>query len=143
MDPLTVGSTIYGAISATARIGLTISAYVTTAKNAPSEINNIRCEVDSIRVILQQLETLLSRVETISQSRTSLILVEQVVVTLSAVVTTLSDLNVFVEQLGPNNSMKILDRTRWISRRNTAAEYTIKLQAQKSSLTLMLTILTW
>ncbi|CAM6002916.1 unnamed protein product [Sphagnum balticum] len=65
MDPLTVGTTVADILSGTTRITMSISDYITTTKNAPKEISELRIEVARIRVVLQQLQALLLRVETI------------------------------------------------------------------------------
>lgn len=64
-------------------------------------------------------------------------------ITLSAVVTTLSELDAFVKTLAQDDKMMVLDRARWSAQKKKATESLTKLQAQKTSLTLMLTILTW
>jgi hypothetical protein len=68
--------------------------------------------VDGIRTILSQLQLMLIGKSQVGQNRTSLILVEQIVITLLACVTTFSDLNVFVETLGADANMRLLDRLR-------------------------------
>jgi hypothetical protein len=65
------------------------------------------------------------------------------VFTLSAIMTTLPKLLAFVQKLGDNDKMRALDRAMCVMRKKTAVETAMKLQAQKISLTLILTILTW
>jgi hypothetical protein len=72
-----------------------------------------------------------------------LILVEQIVITLSACVTTFSGLDVFVETLGTDANMGLLDRLRWATKTSTIQEHMQKLELHKGTLTLMMTILTW
>jgi hypothetical protein len=143
MEFLTIGTTIAGILSTTARISSTTYQYIATAKNAPQEIRSIATEVDGVHSVLQLLQALLLKFERVSRERTCLISVDQVVLTLSAIVTTLSELHVFVRKLGDNDAMSALDRAMWVVRKKTAAEIATKLQGQKISLTLMLTILTW
>jgi hypothetical protein len=76
-------------------------------------------------------------------TRTSLILVEQVVATLSATVTTFSELDVFVETLDSDERMGLMDRLRLLTKEQDLKELLQKLQLHKSSMSLMLTILTW
>jgi len=69
--------------------------------------------------------------------------VDQVVVTLSACVATMSDLDVFVETLESDISMGLMDRLRWTTKAQSLVEVIAKLQMHKSSILMMLTILTW
>jgi hypothetical protein len=103
----------------------------------------MKSSVDGIRTVLSQLQLMLIGKSQVGRNRTSLILVEQIVITLSACVTTFSDLDVFVETLGTDANMGLLDRLRWATKASTIQEHMQKLEVHKSTLTLMMTILTW
>jgi hypothetical protein len=61
---------------------------------------------------------------------------------LSACVTIFSELDIFVESLNSDNKLGLMDRIRWATKATIIQEYLKKLEMYKSSLTLMMTILT-
>jgi hypothetical protein len=70
-------------------------------------------------------------------------MLEQVVATLASCVMTFSDLDIFAEGLQSEVSMGILDRLRWVAKEGDLNSTLARLQSHKSSLNLMLMILTW
>ncbi len=143
MDPLSVCMSIVGLLQAAAKISSTLGPLVSKAKNAPKEIKEIELTVDNIRSVLSQLQLMLLGRAMVKPERTSLILVDQIVITLSACVSTFSDLDLFVETLSSDDFAGLMDRVRWASKASTIQEHMRKLEMHKSSLTLMMTILTW
>jgi hypothetical protein len=142
MDPLSVAMSILGLLQAAKNISETLQPLIKKAANAPKEIKDMKSSVDTIRTVLSQLQMILVGKSQVNRNRTALILVEQIVVTLSACVTTFSDLDVFVETLGTDEKMGLLNRMRWLTKTSTIKEHMQKLEVHKSTLTLM-TILTW
>lgn len=142
-DPLSVAAGIVGLITAAAQISQILSNVISKARHAPEECRQVRGEIDDIRNVLGQLQLFVTGANRASRTRTSLIMVDQVVATLAACVTTFSDLDVFAESLQSENDLGILDRLRWISKDKDLKSIRGRLQTHKSSLTLMLTILTW
>jgi hypothetical protein len=143
MDPLSVTMAIVGLLTASQQISSAIGNLVSKSKSAPKEIQDVRSTVDTIRSVLIQLQMLLLGRAQVDRQRTSLILVEQIVITLSACVATFSELDVFVGTLDSDAMLGLMDRIRWATKMSTIKEHLQKLEMHKSSLTLMLTILTW
>jgi hypothetical protein len=143
MDPLSVTMATVGLLKAADQISSTLQSLIKRAANAPKEIKEMKSSVDGIKTVLSQLQLMLMGKSQVDRNRTSLILVEQIVITLSACVTTFSDLDVFVETLGTDATMGLLDRLRWATKTSTIQEHMQKLEMHKSTLTLMMTILTW
>jgi hypothetical protein len=143
MDPLSVAMSIVGLLKAADQIASTLQPIIKKTINAPKEIKEMRSSVNTIRTVLSQLQLMLLGQSQVNRHRTSLIMVEQIVITLSACVTTFSDLDVFVETLANDAKMGLLDRVRWATKTSTIQEYMNKLEVHKSTLTLMMTILTW
>ena len=111
--------------------------------SAPEEIKEMKTSVDAFRTVLSQLQSMLLGKSRVGRNRTSLILVEQIVIMLSACVTTFSDLDVFLESLGTDAKIGLLNRIRWATKTSTIQEHMQMLEVHKSTLTLMMTILTW
>ena len=143
MDPLSVVASIAGILGAAAQISTSISTLIEKSRKAPKDIRRVKDEVDTIRSVLHQLQALLLGSAKTNRARTSLILVDQVVVTLSACVSTFSELDVTVGTLVSDERLGLMDRLRWSTRASAIDECLKNLQTQKSSLTLILTILTW
>jgi len=142
MDPLSVSMAIVGLLSASWKISEVLSPLISKGKNAPDELREIKTTVDTIRSVLSQLQLMLLGRMKVTRERTSLILVDQIVVTLSACVSTFSDLDVFVETLGSDEKLGLMNRMRWATKAPTIQEHLKKLEAHKASMTLMVTILT-
>lgn len=134
---------IVGLLTAAQQISSAVGDLVSKSKSAPKDMQRVKSTCDTIRAVLLQLQMLLLGRARVDRDRTSLILVDQVVITLSACVTTFSELDVFVGTLHSDSELGLMDRIRWATKTKTIQEHLQKLEMHKSSLTLMMTILTW
>lgn len=141
-DPLSTAASVVGLLTAAAQISKILANVIDKARHAPEECARIKSEVDDIRNVLVTLQLYIVGTRRAARSRTSLIMVEQVVATLAACVTTFSELDTFATALQNDADMKILDRLRWASKDKDIKAVLVRLESHKSSLTLMLTILT-
>ncbi|KAF5010818.1 hypothetical protein FDECE_3027 [Fusarium decemcellulare] len=141
-DPLSTAASVVGLLTAAAQISKILANVIDKARHAPDECSRIKSEVDDIQNVLTTLQLYIVGTRRAARSRTSLIMVEQVVATLAACVTTFSELDTFVMALQNDADMKILDRLRWASKDKEIKAVLVRLESHKSSLTLMLTILT-
>ncbi|KAH7268879.1 Rho GTPase activation protein [Fusarium solani] len=141
-DPLSTAASVVGLLTAAAQISKILANVIDKARHAPKECSRIKSEVDDIRNVLVTLQLYIVGTRRAARSRTSLIMVEQVVATLAACVTTFSELDAFATALQNDADMKILDRLRWASKDKDIKAVLVRLESHKSSLTLMLTILT-
>ncbi|KAH7201365.1 hypothetical protein DER44DRAFT_900043 [Fusarium oxysporum] len=141
-DPLSIAASVVGLLTAAAQVSKIIANVIQKARHAPEECGRIKAEVDDIRNVLVTLQLFIigPQPRQDSRSRTSLIMVEQVVATLAACVTTFSELDTFATAL--ENETSFLDRMRWASKDKELHAILVRLESHKSSLTLMLTILT-
>ncbi|KAI8665695.1 Rho-GAP domain-containing protein [Fusarium sp. Ph1] len=141
-DPLSTAASVVGLLTAAAQISKILANVIDKARHAPKECARIKSEVDDIRNVLVTLQLYIVGTRRAARSRTSLIMVEQVVATLAACVTTFSELNTFATALENDADMKILDRLRWANKDKDIKAVLVRLESHKSSLTLMLAILT-
>ncbi|KAL5597162.1 hypothetical protein FOBRF1_010955 [Fusarium oxysporum] len=141
-DPLSIAASVVGLLTAAAQVSKIIANVIQKARHAPEECGRIKTEVDDIRNVLVTLQLFIigPQPRQDSRSRTSLIMVEQVVATLAACVATFSELDTFATAL--ENETSFLDRMRWASKDKEIHAILVRLESHKSSLTLMLTILT-
>ncbi|TLD26935.1 hypothetical protein PspLS_05195 [Pyricularia sp. CBS 133598] len=141
-DPLSVAASVVGLITAAAQVSQVLTEVISKARSAPDECHKARNNVNDISGILGQLQLFLNGVSRAPRSRTSLIMVDHVVVTLAACVTTFSELDALAASLQSDVEMSMLDRLRWVSKEKQINNVLVRLESHKSSLTLMLTILT-
>ncbi|KAI1353081.1 Rho GTPase activation protein [Xylaria sp. FL0043] len=141
-DPLSVAASVLGIVSAAAKISTVLAGIVKKAHDAPNECRKLQLEVDDIGSVLGQLQQFLLSRRRAPRSRTSLILVDQVIATLAACVTTFSELDTFTEALQSESDLNLLDRLRWVSKESELKTILMRIESHKSSLNLMLMILT-
>lgn len=142
-DPLSVAAGVVGLITAAAQVSLILNDIINRTKNAPNECKRLRNDVDEVHNILGQLSRYVIGTKQAARSRKALIMVDQVATTLAACITTFDELKLLVESLKSDSAMGILDRFRWIAKSEDLKQMLARIEAHKSSLTLMLGILTW
>jgi len=143
MDPLSVAASIAGLLSAAKEVSSIIRRIASSRKTGIREINEILITVQILRSVLLHLQLLLCSPSVISAAGSSLIMVEEVVVTLSGCVMTFSDLDGCIRDLDTEDRLGFLDSARWATRTPELKKYLDKLESHKSSLGLILNILTW
>ena len=141
-DSLSIAASIVGLLTAALQVSQVLNDTIKKARHAPDDCKRLKGEVDEIRNMLGQLQLFILRVNHASRSRTSLLMVDQVVAILSSCVLTFSDLQVFAEGLQSEAAMGILERVRWMSKETELKAMLSRLDKHKSSLSLMLIILT-
>ena len=141
MDPLSVSASIVGILSAATKVSSVLYNFVQNAKGAPKLAQTVLAEVNGLSTALGHLQTHILGLATSSKSRASFILVEQVIVTLADCVTTFSELEAVLGTARVESELCVLDRVKWASKESKIADIQRRLQSNKSSLTLMLTIL--
>lgn len=143
MEPLSVTASIVGILYAAAQVAPVLSSFVRNPKGAPKLAQAVLDEVNGLSAVLSQLQTFLLGTASSSRSRASLILVEQVLVTLAECVITFSELEDVLEIARIETDFKLFDRVKWAMKESKVSDIQVRLQSNKTSLTLMLTILQW
>ena len=143
MDPLSVTAAIVGILCAAAKVAPVLSSFVRNTRGASKLAQAVLDEVNGLSVVLSQLQTYLLGTASSSRSRASLILVEQVLVTLAECVATFSELEDVLEIARIETDLKIIDRVKWAMKESIVSDIQVRLQSNKTSITLMLTILQW
>lgn len=145
MDPLSVAASIAGILSAAAQIGKALGPYASAAKETPQITAHVQSEVLAASIILSSLQHLTQNLASVPARNASYIGVEQVVAVLTDGVLLFSELETAVQKLPPHDpgSLKLPLRARlqWARKEGTFSTLLIRLQAFKSSITLILTIL--
>ena len=143
MDPLSVASSIVGLIVAAVQVCDLLKRFSDSAKEAPQSAVVVIGELTGINLCLNQLQGYLLGKQQSSKSRRSLVMIEQLIVVLTECVSVFSELEQTLEMLKTDHPMKLIDRVKWAKKEPAIARLLQRLQMSKSSLTLMLTTLTW
>lgn len=144
MDPLSISVSIVGLCVAAVQVSHLLRNFVDSTKQAPSTARQVLTETTGIYVCLNQLDSFLSGKQKAARSRRSLIMVEQVIIILTDCVSIFSELEQILETLKADSSpVRPIDRVKWSLKEKTVSKLLTRLQGSKTSLNLMLTILTW
>ncbi|KAF8544569.1 hypothetical protein BDD12DRAFT_872810 [Trichophaea hybrida] len=142
MDPLSLASGISGLIKAADKIASSLSGFTANMIDAPNLARNVVSETQSLSLTLLQLQPLLSPHHSCSneeKTRRSMVFVDQLVLTVAACIRSLAELE---KELDGVVGVGMLDRLKWTVRETGIRQILEVLQMHKSSLTLVLTILT-
>lgn len=142
MDPLSVAASVTGLIKA----GALITSLVQRLLDAPSIAQSVEAEINHFVVVLSQLQPFLSgAINSIArQSRASLIDVQQIQIILTGSVLTVSELQAAVSAICQGSAkIGLRDRVKWLLAESTITQLIQRVRDHKSSLTLILTLLTW
>ena len=143
MDPLSISASIVGLCTAAIQVSHLLRNFVDNAGQAPRTARHTLMETVGIYACLNQLDAFLSGKQEAARSRRSLIMIEQVIITLTDCVSIFSELERVLETLRSDSPMRAIDRVKWSLKERTLEKLLARLQGSKTSLNLMLTILTW
>ncbi|KAL9133652.1 MAG: hypothetical protein Q9175_005164 [Cornicularia normoerica] len=142
MDPLSISASIIGITTAAVQISRLLKTFIDGANGASTSARGVLMEVTGIYVCLHQLQGFLIGNEETAKSRRSLIMIEQVIVVFTDCVSVFSELEQTLESLKTSEHMCFIDRVKWASKESAISKLLSRLQASKTSLNFMLTILT-
>ncbi|MCJ1405831.1 hypothetical protein MMC11_009061 [Xylographa trunciseda] len=140
-DPLSITMAVGGLIKASYTVAAYLTKITKEVANAPHQAAVALREVEEVSVILSQLQAFILRFEEADRSRTVLVQVDQVVVVLSGCVATFSELEAVLDSV-PTTDMKLFDRINWYRKETDISILIDRLQIHKTSLSLLLIILT-
>ena len=143
MDPLSISASFIGLCIAAVQVSALLKKFIDASDNAPASARHVLMEITAIYASLHQLEAFLSGRQEAARSRKSLVMVEQIIIIFTDCVSIFSELEQTLETLKMGGSMRVIDRMKWAMKETTISKLLTRLQASKSSLHFMLTILTW
>lgn len=143
MDPLSIAASIFGLCVAAVQVNSLLRSFIDTSKSAPTSARHVLTEVAGIYACLNQVEAFLSGRQQSSSSRKSLVMIEQVIIVFTDCVCLFSELEQTLEAVKTDGHMRAIDRVKWASKEKTILRLLARLRASKTSLTMMLGILTW
>jgi hypothetical protein len=143
MDPLSVAASVTGLLGVGVRISSSLFSLITACRDAPNLAQSLMWEVTDISAILGHLQSYILGRTRIATSRASMIMVEHLLTTLTGCVATYSDLQRVLEDLNLKPEMNVFDKIKWARSESLIHTIVRRLQHQKSSMSLMLTIIQW
>lgn len=143
MDPLSISASIVGITTAAVQVSHLLREFIHHAGGAPASARGVLREVTGVHLCLQQLQDYLLGKQEVAQSRKSMVLIEQVVIIFTDCVSAFSQLEQIMEGLRTGENMRKIDKVKWAMKEAAVSKIQHRLQASKTSLTLMLSILTW
>ena len=140
---MSVAGGLAGLVVTTAQVSRALTDLIQVSRHAPRECSKIRDQCDDVHRILGQLQQFLLGRTQAPRQRTSLLMLDQVMATLSGCVTTFLETQKYTQGLTAEAEMGLLDRVRWAAREQKLKKILGELEIRKSSLSLMVAILTW
>lgn len=145
MDPLSVASSIAGLVSAAGMVNKALGPYIAAVRDTPKIAIQVYSETQSATIILSALQNLTTNLATINRQRAALIQLDQVVAVLTDGVLIFSDLEACVGDLPPAEPsitpLALRYRLGWARKESALSTLLGRLEAFKSSMSLMLIIL--
>ncbi|KAN0106677.1 hypothetical protein V8E51_009553 [Hyaloscypha variabilis] len=142
MDPLSVSASVAGLLTAAQQISSLVGNVHSSRRNGSKEINDIEDSLKTLRSVLLQLQVLLLGQVTVDRKRASMILVDEIIATLAACVMTFSDIHGCLKSIESDEQLDFLDSIRWARKKEEMSGFLRSLEAHKSSLSLIINILT-
>lgn len=142
MEPLSIAASVVGILSVTATLATGLTELIAKAKDVPESIRSLVTELSNVRACLAQLQPFLQDSERRLTSRSAMISLEQVLTINTSYVLTLSELEKFVDSFKRHRALSRLDKLRLIKNESRINRILLRLQASKSSLNLILVVLT-
>jgi hypothetical protein len=141
-EPLTIAVAVVGLLRATYSTSTLLAAFVKGVQKAPKTLHDALNETRAITSILQQLQCYLDGAAVAPRTRSCLITLEEIVATLTDCVGTISELETILRGLQPEG-MTAFDRLRWRWHNDAVVKIVQRIERHKTSLSIMLSIMTW
>lgn len=145
MEPLTIPTSIFGLLKATAQVAQYLAPYVAASKDTPKIVSQVHSEVVQFRTILLALEGLTKNLDSIPVRRAALIDVDQLIAVFTDGVLLFSELEASLPSLPPTKSdsprIPLQARLQWASKESVFVALLARLQSFKASISSILIIL--
>ena len=129
--------------SVTAKLISVSTDLIKRGKHVPDSVHSIASELSDLRGCLSQLRPYLHGIEQASITRRSMISLDQVVTINTSCVLTLSELEEMFDSFSLHRLLSRFDKLRWVKNESRINRLLLRIRASKSSLNLILVILTW
>ncbi len=137
-DPLSIAASVAGLLATAGKICLVLSQFIGAATDAPQSAQAALNAVEEVRSALDMVKGLIDTITNLPSARRMLVRLDHIAITFSHCVLTLSELESLV-------CFKdgMMHRLRWAWGEKKVMRLLPRLESQKSSLSLMVTVLLW
>ncbi|KAM0418931.1 hypothetical protein ACHAPT_012089 [Fusarium lateritium] len=135
-DPLSIAASVVGLLGAAGKICTALSSFVGSAIDAPAAARTTLATVEELRLSLEMVKHLVDTISSLPAMRRQLVRLDHIAITFSNCIITLSELESLV-------CFKdgIMHRLKWAWSEKKVLILLPRLESQKSSLSLMVTVL--
>jgi len=137
-DPLSIAASIIGIIGASAKLASIIGGLI----DAPVHITDLAVEIKNTQLVFKALQRFLDRSRHLPPQRAALVQLQDIVVILTETVLVFTELESIVTSLAARQRTP-WRRIGWARQRSGAVRLVNQLQRHKSSLMLVLQIISW
>ncbi|KAK3318869.1 ras family-domain-containing protein [Apodospora peruviana] len=135
-DPLSITTAVVGLVATAGKICLALSTFVSSAIDAPQSARDTLAAVEEVRLALDLVKGLVDTVTNLPSNRRMLVRLNHIAITFSNCVLTLSELESLICYKDG-----IMHRMRWAWGEKKILRLLPRLDSQKASLSLMVTVL--
>ena len=138
-DPLSVSASVVGLIAG----GAKLVSLIALISDPPQVLAEIKSELISLKVVINSLKTFVERTRSISAARVGLVPLQDVILIFTQIVLVHSELEDFIQSRSSNS--ELTQRLREAFGRDTRAADRLlnQLQRHKTSLSLVLSVISW
>ena len=141
-DPLSIAASVAGLAAVAGKVVKILYNFVSDLDDAPHLARSALDTVNETRLALEAIGHLIETIESVSAWRKTLIRLDHVGLTLSNCIMTLSELEALVS-MDDDDDAGILQRIQWVRVEGKVERLLPRLESQKTSLSLMVTVLQW
>lgn len=142
-DPLSIASSIVGLVATAAKISKTLSDLCASVNDAPQSARAVLATTETTRLSLNSIKQLFDTISSLPPERRELIHLEHIAATCSQCVLTLSELEQLICEQVLKNGASLFTRIRWTWNEKKVLALLPRLEAQKTCLALMISVLQW
>jgi hypothetical protein len=137
-DPLSIAASVAGLLATAGKVCSALSHFIGAAVDAPKSAQSALNAVEEVRLALDMVKGLIDTISSLPSARRVLVGLDHIAITFSHCVLTLSKLESLV-------CFKdgMMHRLRWAWGEKRVLALLPKLESQKISLSLMVTVLVW
>jgi hypothetical protein len=140
-DPLSIAASVVGLLAAAGKIGSVLSGFVSSVADAPQSARDALAAATELRFVLESVKGLLDVMSALPSNRKMLVRLDHIAVTFSNCVLTVSELESLV--CPKDGKDGVLHRFKWTRIEKKVLRLLQRLEAQKTSMSLMVSVLIW
>ena len=137
-DPLSIAASVVGLLAAAGKICSVLSGFVSSVIDAPQSARDALAAASELRLVLEMVQGLLDVMSGLPSNRKMLVRLDHIAVTFANCVLTLSELESLL-------CLKddLLHRLKWVRTEKKVLRLLPRLESQKASMSLMVSVLIW